>query len=86
MVNDTVLPNIIRFTTTVSHDAGSYGSAYDVKMNDGSYKFDVFFGDQMTGPAIGSPGFQIIADKIMVWTLNSLGRFLKFIFAVSDQV
>ena len=74
MVNDTVLPNQVRFNVTIEHDLpSSIGSAHQMIISGGSDAFDVYWNDDRTGPSTTSPDFSVADDKIYTWTPDALG-------------
>ena len=75
MVNDTVLPNEVRFDITIKHDTTkSVGSAHQVSIQGGSESFDIYWNDERTGPSTTSSDFSVSNDKIYIWTPSSLSK------------
>jgi hypothetical protein len=64
MSDSTVLPNTVRFTTTVT----SPDPVASVQLNDGSLQFDVYWNVNMTGPSVSSPDVTITNSKLITWT------------------
>ena len=75
MVDNVTIPNIVRFNVTVTHTPVSNGPAYNIKVNDGSKQFSVYWGIESVGLTIGDPNLQIVDDKIMTLTQTRLGKY-----------
>ena len=71
MVDNTTLPNLVRFTSKVSHPASSTGSAYDVSIRDSKTDWKIYFHNAMT-PSLGTPGLQVTDDDTFLYKISSL--------------
>ena len=69
-----MFPNIVRFNVMVQHTAISTDPAYEVVLTEHDSAFAVYFYDEWDGPSLTDPGFIVVGDKIMTWTISPLGK------------
>ena len=74
MVNDTVLPNVVRFNVSVTHTASSTGDAHTVQILTGSQRMDVIFGDMIPPFNPSHPEITVTDKTIIQWDKDTLSR------------